>query len=209
MGMKTYEEYIEFSQSVGGWLTLAEAQALLMGAKLAYAQELGPMFCEIGALEGKSAIVIASVLKIEGKGGIFWSVDPHEGGLSYPHRVSGGKLDGEIVYSREPTLPAFIENVERAGLTAFVNPVVGKSTDFYPPFNLNFLFIDALHDEQSVRQDWNHFQPRLKSGAIVCWHDYDVWSGVTNTVNDLLERGIIEKVYQGDSLIVTRYKGAK
>ncbi len=206
MGM-SYEKYIDISNGIDGWLTADEQEALIMGATLAL-PSAAPMFCELGAFKGRSSVLIGGVMALLNKGGLLFSVDPHEGGLTYPRSIKNGGLTGSIEYSQNPTLKDFQDNIKKAGLEDYVYIVVGKSTEFYPPFSLDFLFIDALHDEDSVRADWNHYRPRIKIKSIVAWHDYGVWQGVTDTVNDLLHRGIIEKEFQGDSLIVTKYRGA-
>lgn len=204
--MSLYDKYFDLSARIDGWLTDEERDALLIGAVLAM-QPQAPMFCELGAFKGKSTVILGGVMAVHNHGGILYSVDPHEGGLTYPSSVKNGGLTGETQYTQKPTLLDFQENIRKASLQDYVYAVVGKSTDFYPPFSMDLLFIDALHDEESVRADWNHMRPRIKLDSIVCWHDYEVWQGVTDTVNDLLSRGIIEKEYQGDSLIVTKYKG--
>lgn len=204
--MKDYKDYLYFIDTVGGWLTHEEQTALLSAAQDAWNSNC--LFFELGALVGKSTIIIGSVIAVNG-GGTFVSVDPHEGGLSYPGSVNNGLIDGNIQYTEEPTWNKFCDNVEQAGLMEFVVPLVCKSTEVELKYPIDFLFIDALHDEVNVRADWNHFQDYLKPNAIVAWHDYGAWQGVTNVVNDLIERGIITKLYQGGSLIVTKYIGKK
>jgi hypothetical protein len=129
------------------------------------------------------------------------------GYLTYPTGVTDVGLTGETRYSQEPTLEVWRHNIMEAGLEDYVMEEVVESTNFYPPFKLDFLLIDALHDEINVRYDWSHYRPRIKIDSIVAWHDYGAWAGVTNTVDDLLQRGIIEKEFQGGSLILTKYKG--
>lgn len=48
------------------------------------------------------------------------------------------------------------------------------------------VFIDASHDEDSVRRDIEVARKLLKPGGILCGHDYSTaWPGVVAAVNDL------------------------
>lgn len=49
------------------------------------------------------------------------------------------------------------------------------------------VFIDASHDEESVRRDIATAMRLVKAGGIVCGHDYSsAWPGVVAAVNDIL-----------------------
>lgn len=200
------DKYFDISAGIYGWLSNLERDMLFLAAMEAW--KPNARYIELGSFKGKSSVIIGGALVAVG-GGKLYCVDPHEGELSVPQLPVGGYNDGRSIISQEPTLAAFKANILAAGLEDVIIPVVGKSTDFVPDFSPDFLFIDALHDAMNVRADWNHYKNTLKEGAVVAWHDYQSWYGVTLTVNDLLNSGIIDKMYQGDSLIVTKFRGLK
>lgn len=52
--------------------------------------------------------------------------------------------------------------------------------------SLDFIYIDALHDYQSVKEDIITWWPKLKNNGCLAGHDYDkdAWPGVYNAVNE-------------------------
>lgn len=65
---------------------------------------------------------------------------------------------------------------------------VGKSVDMARQFkngSLDFVFIDAEHDYESVRDDISAWLPRVRPGGIIAGHDYDPYfKGLIDAVND-------------------------
>jgi predicted O-methyltransferase YrrM len=103
------------------------------------------------------------------------SIDPHEGKLSYPRLTPSGMVDAERLTNPDevaPTLGKLTHNLAKAELDDIVKIVVSKSTDFTFGGAIDFLFIDGLHDYDSVKADWEHFKPMLADGAVVAFHDY-------------------------------------
>jgi cephalosporin hydroxylase len=52
--------------------------------------------------------------------------------------------------------------------------------------SLDFVFIDASHDYQSVKQDIEAWLPKVRSGGIIAGHDYEPneFPGVVQAVNE-------------------------
>lgn len=49
--------------------------------------------------------------------------------------------------------------------------------------DLDFVFIDALHTYEAVKQDLKAWYPKVRSGGLVAGHDYR-WGGVGQAVNE-------------------------
>jgi predicted O-methyltransferase YrrM len=41
---------------------------------------------------------------------------------------------------------------------------------------MDFIFIDGYHSNDQVRKDIENYYPKLKSGGLLCGHDYSAWS---------------------------------
>ena len=47
------------------------------------------------------------------------------------------------------------------------------ASKLYKPNSLDFIFIDASHDERSVREDLTYWMPRLKEDGMIAGDDVD------------------------------------
>jgi len=69
-----------------------------------------------------------------------------------------------------------------------LKPIQGHSHNVHgniPNNSLDFVFIDASHDYNSVYKDINYYKPKLKPNGWLCGHDMD-FPGVNKAVNELL-----------------------
>jgi predicted O-methyltransferase YrrM len=149
---------------------------------------------EIGSYQGKSTVLLGSVVKAFFPGAKVYAIDPHNG-------VIGASDQG--IHSVSPTLEMFKKNIANAGLTEVIETIVNYSykVDWQAPVSL--LFIDGLHDYPNVSRDFWHFSNWVNSGGYIVFHDYaDYYPGVQAFVNELLETGQYLKAQQARSLIV-------
>lgn len=65
--------------------------------------------------------------------------------------------------------------------------------------HLDYVFIDADHDYESVLSDINVWLPKIRPGGLICGHDYNVWTkpGVVKAVNEVFEHS---RVVEGDDI---------
>ncbi|OGG11547.1 hypothetical protein A2Z00_04885 [Candidatus Gottesmanbacteria bacterium RBG_13_45_10] len=147
MDTKTYA----FVSKIPGWLTKHEGQFLEKAARSV--KHIDGEIVEIGSYCGKSTIWLAR------ESSAVYAVDPHKG------EVSGGKT--------APTLPAFLRNLEIAGVRDKVIPIVKTSKtavrEWHKPIAL--LFIDGLHDYEHALEDMSFWSRFVVSGGIVAMHD--------------------------------------
>jgi hypothetical protein len=57
----------------------------------------------------------------------------------------------------------------------------------YEDNSLDFVFIDAGHDYESVKKDVNAWYPKIKNGGIIAGHDYHYDCGVFPAVNEFFK----------------------
>ncbi len=66
----------------------------------------------------------------------------------------------------------FVGNIKP--VKGVINPVQASSVEaskLYEPNSLDFVFIDASHDEESVKEDLFHWLPRVKESGVIAGDD--------------------------------------
>jgi len=150
----------------------------------AMAREVPPAeaIVEIGSYKGKSTCYLAHGAKRNGV--VVYAIDPWD--------LSGNQT-GKHRYAEPATREAFLKNVKDLGLSN-IAPIQGFSslvvTD-WPSLcgkKIGLLYIDGDHEENSVREDINAWNPWLSDSAIIAFDDLDTKKnpGVRAVVNELL-----------------------
>jgi len=182
-------------QKINGWLEEKEAD-LLMTTVLKACIQMPEQhtIVEVGSYEGKSTVLLGSVVKEFFPGVKIVSIDPHDGLL-------GARDQGLI--SVTPSLKRLTSNLQAAGLSEVVEIVQERACDVAWNEPVLFLIIDGLHDYPSVARDFRQISPSVVKGGYIAFHDYaDYYPGVQAFVHELLETGAYRKVGKADSLII-------
>lgn len=122
------------------------------------------VFIEVGVWAGSSAEYMARKIKDSGKDIKFYCVD------KWIQTPEMGKVNGDIY-------DIFISNL--AHVKDYYIPIRSDSADAALAFgdnSIDFCFIDAAHDYDSVKRDINAWSPKIKTGSILAGHDIDVVS---------------------------------
>lgn len=141
-----------------GWLYDDEAECLHRLAVGCYD------VVEIGAYCGKSSIWLGDAVE---ETGFVWSVDPHRGNVEM--REGGSCYDADVwTDDRIDTFPLWRRNIEAAGLSGVVLPVVTGSLTFAAAFptSPDLVFIDGDHGP-AVLDDYEAW----KSADVIAFHD--------------------------------------
>ena len=146
------------TKNVGGWLTEAEGLSLYNTAKKI---KTGNIIIEVGSWKGKSAICLGNGSR-DGNKVKFFAIDPHIG--SSEHQKMFGKVD---------TFEEFKQNMDRAGIAEFVEPIRDTSENAAKNFNqrIEFAFIDGAHEYKFVKLDFKLWFPKVINGGILAFHD--------------------------------------
>jgi predicted O-methyltransferase YrrM len=184
-------------KQIEGWLDDQEADLLMATAIKAGIDLPAPqVIVEIGSYQGKSTVLLGSVMKTYFPQGKVYAIDPHEG-------VVGAADQG--LQALPPTLLRFKQNIENAGLTSVVETIQEFSFNVKWERPVSLLFIDGLHDYPNVARDFWHFAGWLKQGGYIAFHDYaDYYPGVQAFVNEILATPAYRKVQQANSLMVVQ-----
>ena len=117
---------------------------------------------EIGSWRGKSTIWLANGSK-NGAGAKVYAIDPHIG--SPEHQKEFGKVE---------TFEDFKKNIEQAGISDFVVPLVKTSEEAAKQWSgepIELLWIDGAHEYDMVKLDFDSWEPYLVEGGTIAFHD--------------------------------------
>lgn len=161
-----------FYMNIDGWFSFSELYSFVVDRSPNPAH-----FVEVGVWKGRSAAYMAVEIINSNKRIKFDCVDTWEG--SKEHSDDKDVLNGTLY-------ECFIENMKP--VESYYNPIRMTSiaaSKMYEDESLDFVFIDASHDYQNVKNDILSWYPKVKIGGILAGHDYD-WGTVRGAVHDLL-----------------------
>lgn len=137
-------------------------------------------YVELGVHTGASICFLAQRLKETERPFILYGVDLWQGGIND--------------YARDDDYDVFIQRVSSLGLANDIFPIRSDSAQAakrWPDKTVDFVFIDAAHDYESVKKDILAWQPLIKSGGILSGHDYGEPCGVKQAVDELIQKPTI------------------
>lgn len=145
---------------------------------------------ELGTFMGKSAVFMGQTLKDLKKSNVkFFTVDHFLGsdGLQ-------SMMESLSVYNR------YLDNIKKAEVQGYVHLIKLPSLEaakILAHTPLEFLFVDASHDYDSVIADLSAWAPRVKPGCIIGGDDYNTrfFPGVVRAVNDYFAPRKVEVFY--------------
>jgi len=141
----------------------------------------GSRFVEVGCWKGKSAAYMCVEIANSNKDIEFFCVDTWEGSVEHEGMEELSKL-----------YDIFIDNMRPVGEYYFPLKMTSlEAVEKFKDESLDFVFIDASHEYEDVRDDIIAWYPKVKPGGIIAGHDYyhdeyDWFPGVKRAVNELL-----------------------
>lgn len=140
-------------------------------------------FVEIGSWRGKSSAFMAVEIANSGKNIQFDCVDTWRGSVDEAIHQEDAGVVNDTLYQE------FLDNMKP--VEAYYRPVRMTSLEAaatYADNSLDFVFIDAQHDYDSVKADILAWAPKVKQGGILAGHDYNAEGdvGVGKAVRELL-----------------------
>ncbi len=137
----------------------------------------GSTFVEVGCWKGRSAACMCVEIANSGKDIDFYCVDMWDSPDETDPNLKG--LYDKFLHNLQPVAPYF-------------KPLKLKSLDAAVKFkdaSLDFVFIDAGHDYDSVKADILAWYPKIKPGGILAGHDYypysPTWGDVYRVANEI------------------------
>ena len=146
----------------------------------------GAHFVEVGTWKGMSACYMAVEIINSGKDIKFDCVDTWE-------FVETSKEIGEHEFDN--LFEIFKSNIEPVkNNIGIIKSLSWDGAKNYEDGSLDFVFIDAAHDYESVTKDLNAWYSKIKNGGIISGHDYRQSMGVYSAVNDFFKGHSIRQI---------------
>lgn len=139
-------------------------------------------FVEMGSWKGKSSTYMAVEILNSGKRIKFDCVDTWNG--SEEHLDKNNNSYEPLLEIPNGLYNEFLKNIEP--VKSVINPIRMSSIEaskLYKDNSLDFIFIDGAHDYFNVKQDVEHWFPKIKVGGYITGDDY-AWPPVKEAVNE-------------------------
>lgn len=143
---------------------------------------------ELGNYYGWSACFLCNERKAYDDNFIVYAVDLHDMPL-VEESLGTGYAEADFMRKRQFRL--FRTNVKKHNLQDYISVIKSCSWEAAALFednSLDFVFVDADHQYESVKKDIIAWYPKLKAGGIMAGHDYISKFGVAEAVNSFFGR---------------------
>jgi predicted O-methyltransferase YrrM len=163
-----------FFHKIEGWFTFPGLYKYVVDRF-----QSGSHFVEVGTWLGQSAAYLAVEILNSNKNIKFDCIDLWEDNEEYK--------DAQVIKENR-FYETFLKNVEpiKDHITPIKLPSL-EAVKLYEDNSLDFIFIDASHIYENVKNDIEAWYPKLKSGGILAGHDY-CCADVGKAVDEFLEK---------------------
>jgi hypothetical protein len=163
----------------------------------------GAVFVEVGAYLGRSTAYLASRIKASGKKIRLYVVDTWDGWLYDDYQPENAPVEVRDVFWH------FIHHMRRAEVDHLLCPLrmaSDQAAALFAEGTLDFVFIDANHAYEAVKQDLVCWFPRVKRRGILAGHDYlnEDFPGVRRAVDEFCSDLELPLQVDGTSFLVTK-----
>ena len=177
--IKRLEEIKKTADNINGWCNMQGGVLLYV---LALNFSSGNFIVELGSWKGLSTIWLANAVKDKNDGkSLVYAVDTWEG--SSEHKDILKEYEKDQLYNE------FLNNVLIAGVSDFVVPLRGDtisvSRQWRIEHKIGLLHIDASHEYDSVRKDFEFWSPLVMEGGIIVFDDVPTWPGPSRIITEL------------------------
>lgn len=94
---------------------------------------------------------------------------------------------------------SLLANHIESGRCRMVRDYSPQAASQYEDETFDFVYIDGLHDYESVKADLEAWYPKVKKGKLLCGHDYNPkkWPGVVRAVEEFCVQHSLKKHLTG------------
>ena len=147
----------------------------------------GAKFVEVGCWKGRSVSYLAVETANANKDQKIYAVDHWNGSIEHVDPNSSS-FNLELLIDPDWLYNLFLKNIEP--VKDYVVPIRESSlnaSNLFEDNSLDFVFIDASHEYDSVISDIKAWFPKMKPNSIIAGHDYTWYPEVRRAVNTVFE----------------------
>jgi hypothetical protein len=145
-------------------------------------------FYEIGSWKGRSTCCMAQLIKKNNIVANLYAIDTFLGSDETIHICQIDEINEQDL----TLFDIFNKNIEECGVSDIIFPIVSTSFDASKNVDDNsvdFIYIDANHEYESVKNDIQIWIPKMKKGSIMTGDDYsNSWTGVMSAVDEIFSK---------------------
>jgi len=167
-----------FYSKVPGWFTFPQLYSAMVKRFPS-----GSHFVEVGTWQGSSAVYMAVEIINSGKNIKFDCID-----IWGRFSIDGLNAKNPELLPDDTVEQLFLKNIEP--VKHIINPIKSPSTEgakLYKNESLEFVFIDAEHSYEAVRNDIHAWYDKVKPGGFIAGHDYYNDMGVMRAVDEFFK----------------------
>jgi predicted O-methyltransferase YrrM len=101
----------------------------------------------------------------------YYAVDPHEGYQDWGPNVPHGNMQHDMMVRVGQKFLENLDAYDKKDLIEFLKKTSNDAKDLIPDNSIDFMFIDANHSTEYVRQDCHNYYSKMKKGGIFAGHD--------------------------------------
>ncbi len=154
------------------------AETYFVDGQAKVSSDFGETDATTGVWKGMSAAYMAVEIINSGKNIKFDCIDNWEFVPDLQDDIPQ-ELFGEDIYE------TFLKNIEpvKDKITP-IKCLSWEGAQHYEDNSLDFVFLDAAHDYESVKKDINAYFPKIKQGGVIAGHDYEWCETVRQAVDE-------------------------
>jgi hypothetical protein len=103
----------------------------------------------------------------------YYGVDPHLEYQDWSPDCQHGHMTQDLMSMVGKKFLENLNDYQQKNKIEYINKSSDDAKDLIPDNSLDFMFIDANHSTESVKQDCLNYYGKMKKGAIFSGHDYD------------------------------------
>jgi len=103
----------------------------------------------------------------------YYAIDPHLAYQDWAPDADYGSMPQDLMTFVGDKFSENLNAYSQKDKIEYINKTGDDAAPLIVDNSLDFLFIDANHSTESVRQDCLNYYSKMKKGGIFCGHDYD------------------------------------